>query len=461
VRKILVVSARNGTPLSWLLPRIAARAELHLLTLGPLPEIEREVWEPVCASITDCTDEEHSGDALVELIVGHARRLGVHGLTTAAEYAVIAVAEAARRLGLPGAGPHADRARDKRLMRQVWEDAGVPVPRFRPVADLAGLRAAVAELSLPVLLKPAWSGGSIGQYVIGDPSQADAAWEHGCQAMQTARKGGLGEFTRGEESDAEWVVEEIILGSCEGWYDEDVTGYGDYLSVEGIVDGGVYHPICITARMPNLPTFTEPANLAPCVLSEERQRRIEALARAAIDALELETCGLHTEVKLVKDGAYLIETSARFGGCLLVREVEDVTGFDLVGSLTSALVGEQVEYPEQMIVAGHGAAASLALVSSYPDGRPWEHQRIWDDQAVDWDSLLPPGVTVEIVRQMTLPAGTPIPRYDPMLGGLNWSGIFYVWAPDAATLLTACNRILDGMENQLPRAASAVPAGLH
>lgn len=456
--KILVVCARTGTPLNWLLPSVAARAELHLLALGRLPVTGREGWEPLCASITDCTEEEHSGDALVELIMRHARRLGVQAVMTASEYAVIAVAEAARRLGLRGPGPQADRARDKRLMRQVWADAGVPVPRFRPVTDWASLQAAVAELSLPVLLKPAWSAGSIGQYVISDPSETATAWESARQAIRTARQAELGEFRHGR-SDGEWVVEEIIIGSCEGWYDEAATGYGDYVSVEGIVDGGVYHPICITARMPNLPTFIEPANLAPCVLSEDRQREIEAVARAAIDALELETCGTHTEIKLVKGGAYLIETSARFGGCLLVQEVQDVVGFDLVGSLTSALLGEQVEYPERMMVTGQGAAASLALISSYADGRPWEHQRIWDDRAVDWPSLLPPGVTVRVVDQMTLPSGTPIPRYDPGAGALNWSGILYVQAPDPATLLTACNRILDGMEHQLPRADSAVAAG--
>jgi biotin carboxylase len=458
VSKILVVYARTGTPLSWLLPRVAARAELHLLTLGPLPAIGRDGWEPFCASITDCTEDEHSGDALVELIVRHARRLGVHAVLTASEHAVIAVAEAARQLGLRGAGPRAERARDKRLMRQVWADAGVPVPRFRPVVDLAGVEAAVAQLTLPVLLKPAWSAGSMGQHVIDDPSGAAAAWEASCRVIQTASKADLREFLH-SESDGEWVVEELIHGSCEGWYDDHAAGYGDYVSVEGIVDGGVYHPICITARMPNLPPFIEPANLAPCVLSEERQRQIEAVARAAIDSLQLETCGTHTEIKLVEGGAYLIETSARFGGCMLVQEVQDVVGFDLVGSLISALLGEPVEYPERMIVGGRGAAASLALISSYADGRPWEHQRIWDEQAVDWSALLPAGVTVRVVEGMTLPSGTPIPCYDPSAGALNWSGIFYVQAPDPATLLTACNRVLDGMEHQLPRADSVVASG--
>ena len=451
MQKILVVYAKTGTPLAPLLPRIAARAELHLLSLGPLPTIDRDVWGPACASIIDCSEQEHGGDALIELIVEHAGRLGVHAVFTASEFAVIAVAESARRLGLRGAGPRANRARDKRLMRQIWEAAGVPVPRFRPVTDLAGVRAAVAELSPPLLLKPAWSAGSVGQYVLRAEADVTAAWESGCHALQTARKSDLGEF-RHDGSDGEWVIEEIVVGSCDGWYEESVTGYGDYLSVEGIVDGGVYHPICITARMPNLPTFTEPANLAPCILSEQRQREVEALARAAIDALELETCGTHTEIKLVPGGAYLIETSARFGGCMLIEEVADVFGFDLVGSLTAALLGEQVDYPERMLVAGQGAAASLALMSSDATGRSWEHQRIWDDRAVDWDSLLPAGATVEVIDQVTLVPGTPIPPFDPGAGAMNWAGIFYVRAPDPATLLQACNRVLDGMQYQLPRA---------
>src|SRR6185503_7041788 len=118
VQKILVVYAKTGTPLAPLLPRIAARAELHLLTLGPLPTIDRDVWGPACASIIDCSEQEHGGDALIELIVEHAGRLGVHAVFTASEFAVIAVAESARRLGLRGAGPRANRARDKRLMRQ-------------------------------------------------------------------------------------------------------------------------------------------------------------------------------------------------------------------------------------------------------------------------------------------------------------------------------------------------------
>jgi biotin carboxylase len=450
VHKILFVYGRGGTPPGYLLPQIAEHAELHLLALAPLPEADRDDWEVVCASITAREQGEHDGDALVTLITEHARRLEVQAITTASEFLVVAVAESARRLGLRGAGPQVGRARDKRLMRRIWADAGVPVPDFRAVADLDELRAAAAELNPPLLLKAAWSAGSIGQYLLHDATDAAAAWAAGTEAIETARKAEFGEF-RHRGAGGDWLVEEVIVGSTEGWYDQSVAGYGDYVSVEGIVDGGVYHPICLTGRMPSLPPFTEPANLAPCVLPESRQRQIEALARKAVDALELETCGTHTEIKLVPGGAYVIETAARFGGCMLVREVADVVGFDLVGGLVAALLGEPVDYPEQMIVTGQGAAASLALIASDAAGRPWRHQRIWDDRAVDWASLLPAGTTVEVVKQMTLKPNTPIPPYDPAAGALNWAGIFYVRAPDAASLLSACNRVLDGMEHQLPR----------
>ncbi|WP_346137229.1 hypothetical protein [Lentzea roselyniae] len=44
-------------------------------------------------------------------------------------FGVLLVAHVADRLGLAGAGPNIVRARDKRLMRETWRDAGVPIPR--------------------------------------------------------------------------------------------------------------------------------------------------------------------------------------------------------------------------------------------------------------------------------------------------------------------------------------------
>ena len=69
-----------------------------------------------------------------------------------------------------------------------------------------------------------------------------------------------------QNTDGDRLVEEIMDGTTEGWYSED--GYGDYLSVEGIVAKGTYHPLAITAKLPTVPPYIEVASTSPCVLPE-------------------------------------------------------------------------------------------------------------------------------------------------------------------------------------------------
>lgn len=107
------------------------------------------------------------------MITARAREVGADAVLTFSEYAVVAVAEACRLLGLRGAGAAASLARDKRLMRATWDRRGVPQPRFRAVASLAELDQATIELSCPLLLKSAWSAGSTAHQIIDEPGRRD------------------------------------------------------------------------------------------------------------------------------------------------------------------------------------------------------------------------------------------------------------------------------------------------
>jgi len=160
VKKILYVYVKGGAPIDHAFPRIAACGELHVLALAPLPQAAEQVWRPACTSITQ-VDTQARGDAMVDLIVAHAKQVGADAVLSLSEFAVIAVARAAEELGLAGAGPQVELARDKRRMRQVWERAGVPIPRFRLVDSITDLHHALAELKPPLLFKPAWGAGSV------------------------------------------------------------------------------------------------------------------------------------------------------------------------------------------------------------------------------------------------------------------------------------------------------------
>lgn len=451
-KKVLFVYSRGGAPLEYAFPKIAAKGELHVLALKPLPAHTESLWSPHCASVTPRWDQDAAGDELVDLIVAEAERIGADAILTLSEFAVIAVAEAAEQLGMRGAGPNAVRSRDKRLMRRVWEDAGVPVPRFRTVDSAADLRRAFHELDAPMLLKSAWGAGAIGQLVLEREEDVEPAWAQANEAMIQALHAGYTEM-QAAGADADFLVEEVIQSSTESWWDPD-SGYGDYLSVEGLVVGGVYHPVCITSRIPTIPPFTELSNLAPCALPEAAQREIERVARDAVDALGLDYCGTHTELKLCPDGRLsVLESAARLGGVMVAAEIEHCFGYDIVGMLTDALLGEPVDAPERMLTDrdATGAAGSLSLIATDSAGRPWSDHPDWDESLVDWTGVVDPATTVTAVPGLCIPAGTPMPAYDLTSGALGYGGIFFLRTSTADTLVADSYHVLDNLESLLAK----------
>jgi biotin carboxylase len=457
--RVMLVYARGGTPLEYAFPRIAARAELYVLALQRLPAHTEALWSPHCTEIIPAWERSLTSENLVNTIVSEAKRVGADALYTLSEFVVLAVADAAGQLGLRGAGPHADRARDKRLMRKTWEQAGVPGPRFRPVSSVADIHAAYRELTPPLLLKAAWGAGAIGQRVIDDPTQIDAVWQAARTAVADAYRAGYGETKPG--TDDQFLVEEVIRSGIQSWWEED-SGYGDYLSVEGIVAEGIYHPLCITSRIPTIPPFTELSNLAPCVLPEDAQRRIEQVARNAVDALQLDTCGTHTELKLLPSGdVSVLESAARLGGVMVAPEIEHCFGYDPIGMLADALLGRPVRFPEWMLTDrdAKAAAGSLSLIATDAAGNPWSQDLIWDESRVNWHEIVSPQTRIEAVPGLSIPAGTPMPRYDLSAGVLGYGGIFFLRASDAATLVRDCHSVLNNLEAALARGQQAGVSG--
>jgi biotin carboxylase len=455
---ILFVYAKGGPPLEYAIPRIAAHAEVHVLALAPLPEASADVWWPRCTTVTEAQPAQ--GDALVDLICRHARLAGARAVLTLSEYAVVAVARAARRLGLAGAGSHVEAARDKRLMRRRWHEAGVPVPGFADVHRAADIADAFARLRPPLLLKAAWSAGSTAHVRVTDAAQAERAWRLGTSVMAHSATQGFAELHCARGGVSDFLLEEIVTGDARSWFRDD--RWGDYVSVEGIVADGVYHPLCVTGRMPTIPPFTERAGLAPVPLPTEAQRRIEEVSRQAVDALRLENCATHTEIKLGAGGEmWVIETAARFGGVMTTRQVEAVFGLDMLGMLVRQLLGEPVTYPGRMLVRADqgaggraGAAGSLVILAADPAGRPWRDLPPWDFDAVDWPELLSHGSRIELVREASLPAGTRMPAYEEAGGANAMAALCFLTARDEHTLLADCERVVAALPRHLTGVAA-------
>ncbi|MGW2209732.1 ATP-grasp domain-containing protein [Streptomyces sp. NPDC001781] len=441
--QVLYVHAKGGPPVGHALERVAARSTVNLLLLSGLPEGTEEDAARLCASVTVPSGAEERD--LVELITARAREVGADAILTFSEYAVVAVAEACRRLGLRGAGDAVGLARDKRLMRAAWDRHGVPQPRFRAVTSLAELEAATHDLSCPLLLKSAWSAGSTAHQIIDSPERARQAWSRSGQVMAESALLGFAELhVRGASED--FIVEEIVTGRAEEWFDG--PGWGDYVSVEGAVVDGEFRPVCLTGRMPTVPPFTERAGITPAAVDSAAQERIVRLARQAVDALGLENCGTHTEIKLGSDGRmWVIETAARFGGAMTVPQIEEVFGLDLIGMFTDQMLGRPPAWPTRALTPADAgrAAGSLVVLAVNGDGTPWARRGLWDSSTVVREAPIAAGSTLSVVRESSLPDGSPVPVYDPAGGANTMAGLCLLSADRPQTVVRDFTALVDAL----------------
>ncbi|MFF6984670.1 acetyl-CoA carboxylase biotin carboxylase subunit family protein [Streptomyces sp. NPDC008343] len=446
MQAVLFVYTKGGPPLDYVVPRMAAHAQVHLLALTEIPYKGAAAWQSFLASVRHVTVEYETD--LADLIAHRATEVRAEAVLTLSESAVVAVAEACTVLGLRGAGDNAVRASDRRLMRAAWLEAGIPMPRFATVRSEAEAHAAAFRLRPPLLLKSAWSAGSITHQIIHHPDEAAGAWD---AAMGSLRGSALTEFVGLDVPAAVdgFVLEEIVTGSAADWY-TDPDAWGDYVSVEGIVADGEYHPLCVAGKLPTIFPFTERASIVPAALPEEHQRRIEALSKAAVDGLGLSTCATYTEIKLGADGAmWVIETAARVGGAMTARQIELAFGIDMIGMLTRELLGRPVSYPPSMPTQSRTASASLLVHAVHGDGTPWTEQRTWNSDDRVWAGLLTDDSRIDVVPEASVPDGDPVPTYDPAGGSTSMAALCLVTGPTPVAVNRDCRRITDLLYQRL------------
>jgi hypothetical protein len=444
-----VIPNAGGPPPEFTLPRLAAHGHVHALVFGAPSPLLQTLLSEWCTSV-----RVEVGDApMLDAIVAAAREVRAEAIAAFSETAITAVAAACQQLGLRGPGPNILLSRDKVLMRQTWQRAGLPNPAFHPVRSYDDLQDADAMLRRPFLLKPSWLAGSMGQVLIEPSTDLAAAWREASGAVAEMDRIGVRDFMPAGRG-SQFIAEEIIEATTDSWYDAE--GYGDYVSVEGMVVAGRYHPLGITGRLPTIPPFVELGLQVPAALPETAQRRIEELARAAVDALGLEFCGTHTEIKLQKDGGLcLIENAARLGGTTIPRLIAEGLGVDPIDLVIRALLGrELVGLPARMPTAnplGGEVMGTVWVFGTDAAGRPWSSLPEFRPDRVDWRGLglVAPDTSVEVVWSQSRPAGTPVPAYSSTAGGRNSAGTLYLRSPDQATLLADSHRIVANLEEAL------------
>lgn len=242
----------------------------------------------------------------------------VVGITTTSEFYVETVAVLAAERGLPTNPPEMIRScRNKGQTRQRLTAAGLPQPRFVIVDQLDQLSAAIDEIGLPCVVKPADDTGSFGVRLC---ATAEDARAHAAELLAMRSN------VRGQANSGSILCEEYI----------DAPEF----SVETFAWNGEIVCIGITQKQVSRPPFfVELGHVFPADLSEADGRQIEETTRAALQLLGNRNGPIHTEIKLTPRGCVIIEINPRLAGGMIPELVIQATGIDLLTNQLLAASG--------------------------------------------------------------------------------------------------------------------------
>lgn len=241
----------------------------------------------------------------------------------------VMASEAAAALGIPFHPPPATRAcHDKFLARQLYREAGLPVPPFFRASFDQEPEELAARAPYPCVLKPLGLSASRG--VIRADTRAGFI-----EAFHRIRKMGEVQF--------------------------QVEGYieGREFAVEGLVTNGQLQPLAIFDKPDPLegPFFEETLYITPSRSPAPVQQALLEAVASAVRALDLRHGPVHAELRFNSAGAWMLETAARPIGGLCARTLRFEPDVSLEELILRHALGEDVS-------AAHlaGAASGVMMI---------------------------------------------------------------------------------------------------
>lgn len=240
-------------------------------------------------------------------------------------------------------------ARDKVSTRECLAAAGIPSVRHRSVRTYAECRAAVDELGMPVIVKPAHGLGKLATAIIADFGDLEKFWSESLspfEALSEAEKAAIS---------GPMVVEEYIRGTL--------------FSVEiGIDATGAIIPYMLTQRRRGNTLHNEVLELGsimPSPVSDKAYAEIISYTEQVLRALKLDLGIFHVELIVGKDGPRLVEVNPRLMGGALPELYAEATGDNIYRHLIAIHLGETSEAapkPKQYAVSRVVAAREASRV---------------------------------------------------------------------------------------------------
>lgn len=238
----------------------------------------------------------------------------------------VLAARVAAEIGYPYSPASAVEAcHDKYAARELFRRAGLPVPAyFREPLD-ADPEEAAARAVYPCVLKPLGLSASRGVIRANHAGEFAAAFVRIRLLLETR------DIRRIREPQNDFIqVEEYIPGR--------------EFAIEGLVTGGVLHPLAVFEKPDPLegPFFEESLYVTPAREPESVLRELAAAAQQAIGALGLTRGPVHAELRYNSRGAWVLEVAARPIGGLCARALRFNGGVPLEEVILRHAAGEDV-----------------------------------------------------------------------------------------------------------------------
>jgi biotin carboxylase len=210
---------------------------------------------------------------------------------------------AARALGLRGNDPEAPRrARNKRLLREALQAAGVPGPSAQVFAEDDPAGSVAARVPYPCVIKPILCSASRGVMRADDPASFQVAWRRLVALLRTPALRAV------EDPDGHRILVEPFVPGAE-------------VALEGLLRGGRLTVLALFDKPDPLdgPFFEETIYVTPSRHPRALQEAVAEVTEAGARALGLADGPIHAELRLSPGGPRLIELAARSIGGLCAR----------------------------------------------------------------------------------------------------------------------------------------------
>ena len=206
------------------------------------------------------------------------------------------------------------RATNKHLMRNAFVAYGAPSPKSFCTDNVEEGYKLFLSIGGKSILKPSRNSGSRGVAEINPGLSFDEFSP-------------LFERSKGESRDASVMIEQFVEGP--------------EFSVEIIVWNGRVNVLQVTdKKTTEAPYFVELGHSQPSLFPDDVVSAVRDAAVRGVEALQLNDCAAHAEIKYQDGKPYIMEIGARLGGDFISTELTHLsTGVDMVGAAVDVAMG--------------------------------------------------------------------------------------------------------------------------